>query len=139
VPLVDAAAAAGAHGTEAADAAAGGGGGGGGRGQRQRELLAVGPAAIVVLGQVVGAAGLPYGPHRYAVPDVRVLVNGTDVDGRVDSGPGTQQVMDAPVQRVGQTAAQQVSLEAHKRNGRSVRLFTGVTPSNRYHRRRYES
>jgi len=65
--------------------------------QRERELLAVGPAAVVVLGQVVRAPGLPDGPHRYAVPDVRVLVDGTDVDGRVDPGPGTQQVPDAPV------------------------------------------
>lgn len=72
--------------------------------QRQRERLTVGPAAVVVLGQEVGAAGLPYGPHRYAVADMRVLVNGTDVNGRVDPGSGAQQVPGAPVQRIGQAA-----------------------------------
>lgn len=79
--------------------------------QRQRELLAVGPAAVVVLGQVVRAPGLPYRPHRYAVPNVRVLVNGTDIDGRVDAGPGPQQVPDTPVQRIGQAAPHQMPLE----------------------------
>lgn len=83
--------------------------------QRQRELLVVGPAAVVVLGQEVSALGLPYRPHRNAVSDVRVLVNGTDVDGRVDAGPGPQQVPDSPVQRIGQAAAHQVSLEKYQR------------------------
>jgi len=50
-------------------------------GQRQRELLVVGPAAVVVLGQKVRTLGLPYRSHRNAVSDVRVLVDGTDVDG----------------------------------------------------------
>ncbi|CAI6347910.1 unnamed protein product [Macrosiphum euphorbiae] len=89
--------------TDAAAAATGG--------QRQRELLVVGPAAVVVLGQEVRALGLPNRPYRNAVSDVRVLVDGTDVDGRVDAGPGPQQVPDAPVQRIGQAAAHQVSLE----------------------------
>lgn len=81
-----------------------------GRLRRQRQLLAIGPAAVVVLGQKVRAPGLPYGPHRYAVPDVRVLVDGADVDGRVDAGSRAQQVPHAPVQRVGQAAAHQVPL-----------------------------
>lgn len=55
------------------------------RGQRQRELLVVGPAAVVVLGQEVRALGLPYRPHRNAVSDVGVLVDGANVDGRVDT------------------------------------------------------
>lgn len=84
-------------------------------GQWQRELLVVGPAAVVVLGQEVRALGLPYRPHRYAVSDVRVLVDGTDVDGRVDARPGPQQVPDAPVQRVGQATAHQVPLKKHQR------------------------
>jgi len=84
-------------------------------GQRQRELLVVGPAAVVVLRQEVRALGLPYRPHRNAVSDVRVLVDGTDVDGRVDAGPRPQQVPDAPVQRIGQAAAHQVSLEKYQR------------------------
>lgn len=54
-------------------------------GQRQGKLLAVGPAAVVVLRQVVRAPSLPYRPHRYAVPDMRVLVDGANVDGRVDT------------------------------------------------------
>lgn len=83
--------------------------------QRQGELLVVGPAAVVVLGQEVRALGLPYRPHRNAVSDVRVLVHGTDVDGRVDTGPGPQQVPDSPVQRIGQAAAHQVSLEKYQR------------------------
>lgn len=94
----------GAHATTGTDAAAAAGE------QRQRKLLAVGPAAVVVLGQEVGATGLPYGPHRYAVADVRVLVNGTDVNGRVDPGSGAQQVPGAPVQRIGQAAPHQVPL-----------------------------
>jgi len=84
-------------------------------GQRQRELLVVGPAAVVVLGQEVRALGFPYRPHRYAVSDVRVLVDGTDIDGRVDAGPGPQQVPDSPVQRVGQATAHQVPLKKHQR------------------------
>ncbi|KAF0762143.1 Uncharacterized protein FWK35_00027687 [Aphis craccivora] len=84
-------------------------------GQWQRELLVVGPAAVVVLGQEVRTLGLPYRPHRYSVSDVRILVDGTDVDGRVDAGPGPQQVSDAPVQRVGQATAHQVPLKKHQR------------------------
>lgn len=83
--------------------------------QRQGELLVVGPAAVIVLGQEVRALGLSYRPHRNAVSDVRVLVHGTDVDGRVDAGPGPQQVPDSPVQRIGQAAAHQVSLEKYQR------------------------
>lgn len=82
----------------------------GGR-ERQRKLLTVGPTAVVVFGQIVGAPCLPYRPYRYAVSDVRVLINWADVDGRIDSGTGAQQVPDAPVQRIGQTAAHQMSLE----------------------------
>jgi len=103
-----------ATGTDSAAAATGG--------QRQRELLVVGPAAVVVLGQEVRALGLPNRPYRNAVSDVRVLVDGTDVDGRVDAGPGPQQVPDAPVQRIGQAAAHQVSLEkAHTSRSRNHR------------------
>lgn len=95
----------GAHATTGTDAAAATAAAAAATGeQRQRERLAVGPAAVVVLGQEVGAAGLPYGPHRYAVADMRVLVNGTDVNGRVDPGSGAQQVPGAPVQRIGQAA-----------------------------------